>query len=100
MYIISRYTIGMDLLENRKIIFTSNTHIIMRVIDVYVNLEEKHEQSIVQVDHKLTYHCDVGGCCATVAVLVKFANNEIPDGYIYTYSFYAYSILEIRHVEA
>jgi len=61
---------------------------------------KKHEQSIVRVDHKLTYHCDVGGCCATVAVLVKFANNEIPDGYIYTYSFYAYSILEIRHVEA
>lgn len=59
----------------------------MRVMDIYVNLEEKHEQSIVRVDHKLTYHCDVGGCCATVAVLVKFANNEIPrmDTFIYIF---------------
>lgn len=56
-------------------------------MDVYVNSEEKkkHEQSIVRVDHKLTCHCDGGGWFATFAVLVKFANNEIPCEIVYIF---------------
>lgn len=51
---------------------------------------KEHGQCIVRVDHKLTRHCDDGGrralvvfVYATVAVLVKFANNEIPRGNLY-----------------
>lgn len=79
----------------------------MRVItDIYVNLKKKkHGQSIVRVDHKLTCYCDGGGgvqvrcsCTLTVAVLVKFANNEIPRGNLYMFDFRAYIKLEHKQI--